>query len=194
MLRPAVGPRVIARPVRPWRIPTVPRLAVPGGRARFAAPSAACAATILSPLEIERSIVIGRPIAEVFELVSDARNDPRWCPKVESVEQVGGDAPGPGSRYLTIHRPVPLRPARELEHRCVAWSPPRRIEWLEGDGVDSFEVSYELEEVPGATRLTQRSDARLGVPKLLHPISRRGIANHIARQLRALQGVLESSA
>lgn len=143
-------------------------------------------------MEIQRSIVIGRPIGEVFDFVADARNDPRWCPKVDSVEQVDGEVPGPGSRYVTIHRPVPLRPARELDHRCVDWSPPRRIEWLEDDGVDRFEVSYELEEAAGGTRLTQRSDARLGVPRLLHPIWRRGIGNDIARQLRTLKRVLES--
>ena len=144
-------------------------------------------------MQIERSTVIHRPIAEVFDFVSDARNDPRWCSKVDAVEQLGGDGPGPGSRYRTIHRPVPLRPRREMDHRCIAWSPPRRIEWLEDDGVDRFEVSYELEELPAGTRLSQRSDARLGVPKLLHPIWRRGIANDIARQLRTLKSVLESN-
>jgi hypothetical protein len=144
-------------------------------------------------MEIQRSIVINRPVKEVFDFVADARNDPRWCPKVKSVEQVEGEGPGPGSRYVTIHRPVPLRPAREMDHRCVDWSPPRRIEWLEDDGVDRFEVSYELEEVNGGTRLSQRSDARLGVPKLLRPIWRRGIENDIARQLRMLKDVLEGA-
>jgi hypothetical protein len=143
-------------------------------------------------VEIERSIVIDRPVTEVFEFVADARNDARWCPKVDSTEQVAGRGPGPGSRYVTIHRPVPLRPAREMEHSCVEWSPPRRIEWFQDDGVDRFKVTYELEEVAGGTRLSQRSDARLGVPKLLHPIWRRGIANDIDRQLRALKDLLET--
>jgi Polyketide cyclase / dehydrase and lipid transport len=142
-------------------------------------------------LEIQRSIVIDRPVGEVFEFVANARNDPRWCPKVDSTEQVAGEGPGPGSRYLTIHRPVPLRPAREMEHGCVDWNPPQRIEWLQDDGVDRFEVTYELEEVPAGTRLSQRSEARLGVPRLLHPIWRRGIGNDIERQLRTLKGLLE---
>jgi Polyketide cyclase / dehydrase and lipid transport len=110
------------------------------------------------PVRIERSILIERPFAEVFGFVADPRNDPRWCPKVDSVEQIEGEAPGP----------------------------------VEDDGVDRFEVTYALEEHAGGTRLTQRSDARLGAPKLLHPIWRRGIQRDIDRQLRALKGLLES--
>jgi hypothetical protein len=144
-------------------------------------------------VRIERSIDIERPVGEVFEFIADPRNDPRWCPKVDSVEQVDGDGPGPGSRYVTIHRPVPLRPARAMDHSCVDWTPPRRIEWTEDDGVDRFEVTYELEPHAGGTRLSQRSDARLGAPKLLHPIWRRGIGRDIAGQLRSLKDLLESS-
>lgn len=144
-------------------------------------------------MRIERSIVIERPGDEVFEFIADPRNDPRWCPKVDSVEQVDGEGPGLGSRYVTIHRPVPLRPARVLDHRCVGWAPPRRIEWVEDDGVDRFEVTYELEPHADGARLTQRSDARLGAPKLLHPIWRRGIGRDIAGQLRSLKNLLESS-
>jgi uncharacterized protein YndB with AHSA1/START domain len=144
-------------------------------------------------VRIERSIVIDRPVGEVFDFIADPRNDPRWCRKVDSVEQVDGEGPGPGSRYVTIHRPVPLRPARALDHHCVDWTPPGRIEWIEDDGVDRFEVTYELEPHAGGTRLIQRSDARLGAPKLLHPIWRRGIGHDIAGQLRSLKNLLESS-
>lgn len=144
-------------------------------------------------MRIERSIDIERPVGEVFAFLADPRNDPRWCTKVDSVEQVDGDGPGPGSRYVTIHRPVPLRPARAMDHSCVDWTPPRRIEWIEDDGVDRFEVTYELEPHAGGTRLSQCSDARLGAPKLLHPIWRRGIGRDIAGQLRSLKDLLESS-
>ncbi len=128
----------------------------------------------------------------MFEFVADPRNDPRWCAKVKAVEQVEGEGPGAGGRYAVVHRPVPLRPARDLDHRCVAWSPPRRIEWLEDDGTDTFEVTYELEEIDGGTRLTQTSHATLGAAKILHPIFRAGIGADIARQLRDLKALLES--
>jgi uncharacterized protein YndB with AHSA1/START domain len=145
-------------------------------------------------VEIRRSTTIGRPIREVFDFVADARHDPRWCPKVESVEHVAGECTGPGARYAVVHRPIPLRPARRLDHRCVGWSPPRRIEWLEDDGTDRFEVTYELEGIDGDTHLTQTTSPTLGVTRLLHPVLRLGIGADVARQLRALKRLLESGA
>jgi uncharacterized membrane protein len=46
-------------------------------------------------VEIEKTVVIARPVDEVWAFISDARNDPRWCDKVESVDQVAGEGPGP---------------------------------------------------------------------------------------------------
>jgi uncharacterized protein YndB with AHSA1/START domain len=145
-------------------------------------------------MEITRSIVIERPIREVFDFVADSRNDPRWCPKVDSVEPLTGDDIGPGARHSVVHRPVPFRPARVMDHHCVSWSPPELIEWREDDSSDSFEVTYLLEEEGGGTRLTQTSEARLGAPRLLHPVFRAGIGRDISVQLKSLKQILESSA
>jgi uncharacterized protein YndB with AHSA1/START domain len=142
-------------------------------------------------VQIVRSIVIDRHVEEVFAFVADPRNDVRWCEKVLSVEQVEGDEPGRASRYAVLHRPVPLRPARWMAYECVEWEPPARIGWREDDGHDVIEVTYELEPVWTATRMTQRDEARLGAPRLLHPLLKAGIGRDIARQLRALKRLLE---
>ena len=144
-------------------------------------------------MEIVREVVIERPVEEVFAFVADARNDPRWCPKVRSVEQVDGDGPGPGARYAVVHKPVPLKPARRLDHTCVAADAPNRIEWREDDGTDLFLVTYELEGLDGGrTRLRQRSNARLGAAKLMHPLYKAGIGRDLDTQLRALKRLLEA--
>jgi hypothetical protein len=142
-------------------------------------------------MRIVRSIVIDRHVEEVFAFVADPHNDVRWCDKVLAVEQVEGDGPGPGSRYEVVHRPIPLRPPRRMAHECLEWEPPVRIRWREDDGYDVFDVTYALESVWTSTRLTQRSDARLGAPRLLHPLLRGGIGRDVARQLRALKRLLE---
>jgi uncharacterized protein YndB with AHSA1/START domain len=142
-------------------------------------------------MEIVRSVVIDRPIDEVFAFVADPRNDPRWCSKLVSVEQVEGDATGPGGRWRVVHRPVPLRPAREMRYECVSWDPPRRIEWREDDGHDVIDVVYELEPAGTSTRFAQRDDARLGAPRLVQPIMKAGIGRDIAHQLGELKRVLE---
>ena len=78
-----------------------------------------------------------------------------------------------------------------MEMTRVPFDPPRRIEWREDDGTDVFEVTYELEDRGGRTRLTQRSAAELGAPRLLHPIYRAGIGRDIAKQLKELKRLLE---
>lgn len=140
-------------------------------------------------MEIVRAIGIARPAAEVFRFVADARNDPRWCRKVRSVE---GGEPGEGARYAVVHKPVPLRPERRMSMTCVAFEPPRRIVWREEDGTDIFHVTYELEELgSGRMRMTQRSRFDLGAPRLLHPLFRAGIGRDVAGQLKALRKLLE---
>jgi uncharacterized membrane protein len=143
-------------------------------------------------MQISRSIVIERPVREVFDFVCDPRNDPRWCPKVDSVDLVNGEGPGPGSRYSVVHRPVPLRPARTMDYECVGWTPPARIEWREDDGTDTLEVTYLVEEADGGSRLTQTSDGTLGAPKLVQPLFRAGFGRDIDRQLKRLKRLLES--
>jgi hypothetical protein len=145
-------------------------------------------------VQIVKSTSIGCPIAVVFALVSDARNDPRWCSKVLSVVQVEGDEPGPGARYRVLHKPVPLRPARQMDHSCIEWEPPNRVRWREDDGSDVILVTYELEDLGDRTKMTQRSDAELAAPRFLWPAMRMGVGHDVARQLRALRELLEESA
>jgi Polyketide cyclase / dehydrase and lipid transport len=149
--------------------------------------------TPLSPTtrHIVRAIVVDRHIEDVFAYVADPLNDPRWCAKVLAVEQLDGDGPGPGARYEVLHRPSRLRPPRRMHYSCVEWEPPVRLGWLEEDGADVIRVTYELEEVWTATRLTQRDDPHLGAPRLLHPLLRIGIGRDVAGQLQSLRDVLE---
>lgn len=135
---------------------------------------------------IEREIEIARPVEDVFAFVSDPRNDPRWCRKVQSVE-------GSGDRFEVIHKPVPLRPARRMDMRRLDSRPPTRIEWSQDDGTDVFHVTYELEPTASGTRFRQRSDAQIGaVPRFLYGLWRHGIGRDIAGQLRMLKRVLEA--
>ena len=136
-------------------------------------------------MEIVRSIEIEHARDAVFAFVSDPLGDPRWCPKVKSVELVGD------GRYAVVHKPVPGKPERQMKLTRVALDPPSRIEWREEDGVDVFEVTYELEDLGGRTRLTQRSVAELGSSRLLRPLYRAGIGRDVAKQLRELKKLLE---
>jgi uncharacterized protein YndB with AHSA1/START domain len=136
---------------------------------------------------VERSIVIARAPGEVFAYVADPGNDPQWCPKVRSVEPVAGEE----ARWRVVHKPVPGRPERQMDHRRTAAEPPRRLEWREDDGTDVFAVTYRLEPEGAGTRFTQRSEAVLDAPRVLRPLYKAGIGRDIAKQLNLLRRRLE---
>jgi uncharacterized protein YndB with AHSA1/START domain len=143
---------------------------------------------------LEKSIEIARPVEEVFDYVSDPRNDPIWCPKVISVEPVGEPGHGPGARFEVLHRPIPLRPPRTMRYTLVDWDPPHRIHWREEEGEeDVFLVTYTLAETAGGTRFTQADEVRISVPRPLLPLMKIGIGADVAKQMRTLRAELQSA-
>jgi hypothetical protein len=95
-------------------------------------------------------VVIDCHIDDVFEFLADLNNGPRWASGVVSVDQVAGDGPGPGALYDVVR--LVRRRQRRSAVVCVAFDPPRRVAWRE----DGDEVTYELESVWTATRVTAR--------------------------------------
>jgi uncharacterized protein YndB with AHSA1/START domain len=149
----------------------------------------------LSPVtKIERAIVIARPVEEVWEFIADLRHDPQWCNKVNSVDQVAGDGPGPKSSYRVIHRPVRLKKPKELAVRVEEFEPPRAMRLREQDDDAVFNVTYELEPVADGTRFTQRDQIEWTIPRFQQPIGRAMVSRDIQRQLSTLKRLLEARA
>src|SRR5919106_519184 len=83
-------------------------------------------------VRVEETIGIKRDPDDVWEMVSDLANDPRWCRKVKSVEPSGT------GRWLVRHRPVPLRPALELVVERLGAERPHSMRLREEDEVSVF--------------------------------------------------------
>jgi uncharacterized protein YndB with AHSA1/START domain len=142
-------------------------------------------------MEIEKTIVIARPIEDVWDFIADLRNDPHWCEKVESVDQVSGEGPGPAARYRVTHRPIRLKKPKELTVTIEEYSPPSSMRLREEDDDGVFNVTYELEPVAEGTRITQHDRIEWKIPRFQHPIARRMVSRDIAGQLEALKRRLE---
>jgi uncharacterized protein YndB with AHSA1/START domain len=143
-------------------------------------------------MEIQATIVISRPPEDVWEYIADARNDPQWCGKVESVHQRCGEGPGPDSSYRVIHRPIRLTKPKELSVTTEEFSPPRRLRLREEDDDGVFNVTYDLEAAGEGTRLTQHDQIEWKIPKFQLPIARRMVSRDIERQLSELKRRLEA--
>ena len=139
-------------------------------------------------MQIVRSVVVDCHIEDVFDYIADRLNDPAWSPTVQAVDQLHGNGPGPGASYAVLRKPLRLRPARLMECTCVDWDPPARLAWLEKDGPDVVRVTYELEPVWTAARVTQRHEAPFGAARALRRMT---VARAVARRLRSLKEVLE---
>src|ERR671923_1908815 len=115
--------------------------------------------------EIEKAIVVERPLEEVWQYIADPRNDPKWCEKVISVEQLAGDVPGPGASYRVVHRPVRLKKPKQLAGTVEEFDPPHRMRVREEDEDAVFNAAYDLESIGEATRVTQRDQIDWKIPR-----------------------------
>jgi hypothetical protein len=141
---------------------------------------------------LQHSIEIDRPIDELFDFVADARNDPRWCPRVKWCEQVGGDGPEVGARYEAYERPS-LRKHQRRWIEVVTNERPTRLVTRQTDEQGDFTIEYVLDRTDSGTRLTQRDSVTWTLPRLIVPIAKRIVDRHIREQLGGLKRLLETA-
>ena len=144
-------------------------------------------------MAVKREIEIARPIEEVFAFLADARNDPRWCPTVLSCEQLEGEGPAAGARYLARHKPTPFHRVMDRSIEVVGYRPPDRIEWRQEDGNGVFHIVYGLDATPRGTRFTQADEIAWKVPRAVGRIAEHVfVRRHIDQQMRGLRRLLEA--
>jgi uncharacterized protein YndB with AHSA1/START domain len=148
----------------------------------------------MSPQEmrIEKAVVIERPPEAVWDYIADGRNDPQWCRKVISVEQLAGDGPGADASYRVVHRPVRLKSPMEMAVTVQEFIRPRRLELRQEDDTGVFSVAYALEPAGAGTRLTQRDRIEWKIPRFQLPVARRMVSRDIENQFSTLKRLLES--
>jgi len=143
-------------------------------------------------MKIDKTIAIARPPEEVWDFIADARNDPHWCDKVDSVEQVAGEGPGPEARYRVLHRPIRLKKAKELAVTVHEYDRPRQLRLREEDDDAVFEVTYRLLATAEGTDLTQVDEIDWKIPFPGPQIGRLMVSRDIERQFSALKRRLEA--
>jgi hypothetical protein len=119
-------------------------------------------------------------------VVADPTNDPAWCRKVKSVHVVDE------RHWRVMHKPIPLRPPRELELKQLEAEPPHRGALRQEDAAAVFDVEYRLESTETGARLTQVSEvAWKSLPRALHGTFGSAVRREVIRQLRRLKTRLE---
>ena len=141
-------------------------------------------------IKAERSIVIDRPIEEVFAYVTDQTNTPRWQAGLVEVRRL---TDGP-LRIGTKHAFVRNFMGRKMEatNEYVAYEPGRLVTFRTTAGPVPVEASYLFEPTTGGTRLTSRVQMQAaGLFGLLEPVIAAGLRREMKAALPTLKALLE---
>jgi uncharacterized protein YndB with AHSA1/START domain len=125
-------------------------------------------------VHIEGEIFINRPVEEVFDVVADERNEPRYNPRLLCVEQISSGPIGRGTQFRaatkTMGRPV------QMTIEFTDYERPRHLASLTHLPTMEIRGALSFDPVPEGTRMGWSWELQpRGVLRLLRPlIARRG--------------------
>ncbi|HEX3734592.1 MAG TPA: SRPBCC family protein [Solirubrobacterales bacterium] len=130
---------------------------------------------------VTRRRTISAPVGEVWKLVSDPYNLPRWWPRVGRVENVESKSAGRRSQWTKVLETSEGRGVR-ADYRCLSSAENERYVWeqdLEGSPfarhLRSSRIEIGLRERDGGTQVNLVSVQTLkGMSRLGSPMMRRG--------------------
>jgi uncharacterized protein YndB with AHSA1/START domain len=114
------------------------------------------------------SIMIDRPVEEVFAYVTDTSNDPAWHTDILEARRAADGPIGTGTRWHTRFKP--FMGVSEGDQEVVAIEP-NRMEVQRGvAGPMNVTLTYLFEPADGGTRFTRRVQIKMsGIMRLMEP-------------------------
>jgi uncharacterized protein YndB with AHSA1/START domain len=122
----------------------------------------------------EATVVIDRPIEEVFAFLADGENDPKFSPRVLEIAKTTDGPPGVGTVYASTVKDAGVKTKREF--KLTEFEPPTRIRWAEvsKNAVTATEGGYDLAPEGDGTRVTLHNVLEgHGFGKLIAPLALR---------------------
>jgi uncharacterized protein YndB with AHSA1/START domain len=129
---------------------------------------------------VEKSVLIGRPVADVFAYVSDQTNAPHWQGGVVEVRRTTGGPIGIGTRHTFVRTFMGRR--MEGSNEYTQWEPNELVAFKATSGSADLEASYRV-ELAGTdqARLTSRLEVRpSGLLRLAEPLMAAALRRDVA--------------
>ena len=144
-------------------------------------------------IKAEQTVVIDRPIDEVFAYVTDQTNTPNWQAGLVEAKRTTASPIGVGTKHTFVRSFMGRR--MEASNEYVAYEPGRIITFKTISGPVPLEASYLFEPVAGGTHLTSKiaMDAK-GLVSLAEPLIARSLRREMDAAFVALKGLLEGQA
>ena len=120
---------------------------------------------------MESTVIIERPVEEVFGFVLDLTNIPSTDPSVRSVEKTSEGPIEAGSTFLMRQEAPPVGKVREATVRYTAVEPDRAIEFEAMVGPITPAARLTFEQADSGTKVTFRGDPNpVGPLKIISPL------------------------
>ncbi len=114
-------------------------------------------------------VTIDAPVDELFDLVADERNEPRYNPRIVSAQKLSDGPVGRGSRFIAVPRGMGSRGEMTLE--VVEYDRPHRLHNVVRSSYMQVDGTLTFEQVPEGTRMRWDWDMGLAGPmKALSPV------------------------
>lgn len=141
---------------------------------------------------VENSVVINRPVKDVFAYVSCIEKRPQWRSTVSEVTQTSEGPVDVGATYRLVDRFLGWSGEETLE--ISEYEPNRKLGYkVTGGPIPSIEMRYTFSEVEGGTRIDMLGQGELrGFSKLAHPLVRFMVRRMMDSDNAKLQRLLES--
>jgi len=118
---------------------------------------------------IRGAITIARPVEEVFDVVADERNEPRYNPDLLSSQMLTAEPIDVGTRFRAVH--AGGREPFELTIELTEFDRPRRIGSLTWSPVGTIRGGVTFEPADGGTRMSWAWDVHpTGAARYLGPL------------------------
>ena len=139
----------------------------------------------------QHSVVIERPLEEVWEYTIDPANDPVWQSMVTEVRSGGGEPLRVGSRIEEVFHFLGRR--FDITFEVTEHEPMSRSAVKASSAPVPMEGSYEYERVDGGTRFSTIGETNAhGLFRLAEPVFARMAGRAWATSCATLKDVLES--
>ena len=139
----------------------------------------------------EMSIIIKRPVEEVFSFVSDLQNGPQWQTGLFEVRLITKDPIGIGSQFAAVRKFL----GRKLEANVeiVTFEPNHKLVFKGPSGSVPFEESFIFEAVADGTKVTDQIELHTsGFMGLAEPLIAGSLKREVVNNLGDLKVLLEN--
>ena len=141
-------------------------------------------------MRFKNSVIISQPVEQVFEFVTNVRNNTKWQTDILELEMTSKNHFGTGATYRCLNRFMGKR--IESEGVITDYAPAKACCILITTGSFTGECSMFFEAVEDGTKFTASGDLDMRYFKLLKMVAKRKINQQIKKDMLKLKYILEN--